>query len=99
MEWREEDREPVYKALNRPLTILGIERRVFGMVMTVTLTVIFGLDRFFIGLLVVGPSLLVLAHQLTKDDPKLPFIYHHATRFKRRQDPHRRAAWDGELRD
>ena len=76
----------VYKAMNRPLTILGAERRLF-FVALITGGAIFSLMHSLLGglcLFVVG---VIVARIATKHDVEILRILLNSTKFRRRYDP------------
>ena len=77
---------PVYRSLNRPLTILGAERRLF------LLALIMGRAAFnFCGSLLAGlvmfVSLSVFARWATIADPRIRRIFLSSPKFRSRYDP------------
>jgi type IV secretory pathway TrbD component len=76
----------VYKAMNRPLTVLGAERRLF-FVALITGGSIFSLLHSLlggIGLFIVG---VIIARIATKHDIEILRILLNSTKFRRRYDP------------
>lgn len=79
-------RHPVYKALHRPLTICGVERRLFfGALVTGALT--FNLFYSFVGGLLVSMGLYLAALWATKRDPQILHIVLMSSRYRTRYDP------------
>jgi type IV secretory pathway TrbD component len=79
----------VFKAMNRPLTILGAERRLF-FVALVAGGAVFSLMHSLlggIGLFVVG---VIVARIATKHDVEILRILFNSTKFRRRYDPIKR---------
>jgi type IV secretory pathway TrbD component len=79
----------VFKAMNRPLTILGAERRLF-FVALITGGSIFSLLHSLlggIGLFSVG---VIIARIATRHDVEILRILFNSTRFRRRYDPMKR---------
>lgn len=81
---------PVYKSLNKPLTILGAERKLFF------LAAVMGAATFnFFGSLLGGLLMFVVlflaARLATAKDPQLIRILLNASKFKPRYDPAKRA--------
>lgn len=76
----------VYKAVNRPLTILGAERRLFFSAL-----ILGGATFNLIGSLLAGflifVGLLICARWATKNDPQLLRILLNSSKFKRQYDP------------
>ncbi len=76
----------VYKAMNRPLTILGAERRLF-FVALITGGAIFSLMHSLlggIGFFIVG---IIVARIATKHDVEILRVLMNSTKFRRRYDP------------
>ncbi len=76
----------VYKAMNRPLTVLGAERRLF-FVALITGGSIFSLMHSLLGglgLFIVG---VIVARIATKHDVEILRILFNSTKFRRRYDP------------
>src|ERR1700686_3669991 len=81
---------PVYKSINKPLTIWGAERRLFFLAM------IMGAGTFnFFGSLVSGLAmflaLYVLARWATVTDPQILRILLNSSKFRTHYDPGKRA--------
>jgi len=77
---------PVYKALNKPLTILGAERRLFfvALIMGAATFNLFG--SLLCGLLIFG-SLFLMAQWATRTDPQILRILLNSSKFRREYDP------------
>ena len=88
---------PVYKALHRPLTICGVDRRLFFLALTMGAATFNLFYSFLAGLLVVG-SLFVFALWATKRDPEMLRILLSSSRFKTRYDGAKHARVDIEVR-
>lgn len=76
----------VYKAMNRPLTVLGAERRLF-FVALITGGAIFSLMHSLLGgiaFFIVG---VMVARIATKHDVEILRILLNSTKFRRRYDP------------
>jgi type IV secretory pathway TrbD component len=77
---------PVYRSLNRPLTILGAERRLFFLAL-----VMGGATFNFFGSLLTGlamfGSLYVFARWATVADPQILRILLNSSKFRSRYDP------------
>lgn len=77
---------PIYKAVNRPLTILGAERRLFFSAL-----ILGGASFNLVGSLLCGflifVALLIFARWATGNDPQLLRILLNSTKFKRQYDP------------
>jgi type IV secretory pathway TrbD component len=84
---RQDDRRrnKVFKAMNRPLTVLGAERRLF-FVALITGGAIFSMLHSLvggIGLFIVG---VIIARIATKHDVEILRILFNSTKFRRRYD-------------
>ena len=82
---------PVFKAMNRPLTVLGAERRLF-FVALISGGAIFSLLHSLvggIGLFIVG---VVIARIATKHDVEILRVLFNSSKFRRRYDPMKREA-------
>ncbi len=77
---------PVYKAMNRPLTILGAERRLFfaALVLGGAVFNLFGSLFSGIGMFAV---LLIPAQWATRNDPQLLRILFNSGKFRKQYDP------------
>jgi len=76
----------VFKAMNRPLTVLGAERRLF-FVALISGGAIFSLLHSLIGgvgLFIVG---VIIARIATKHDVEILRVLMNSTKFRRRYDP------------
>ncbi|MGA8528229.1 MAG: VirB3 family type IV secretion system protein [Acidobacteriaceae bacterium] len=76
----------VFKAMNRPLTVLGAERRLF-FVALISGGAIFSLLHSLlggIGLFIVG---VIIARIATKHDVEILRVLFNSTKFRRRYDP------------
>ena len=81
---------PIHRALNKPLTILGVERKLFFFAMLIGA----GTFNFFgslLGGLLMFAVLFLLARLATATDPQLLRILLNASRFRSRYDPAKRA--------
>ena len=76
----------VYKALNKPLTILGAERKLFfvALIMGAATFNLFG--SLLEGLLIFG-SLFLMAQWATRTDPQILRILLNSSKFRREYDP------------
>lgn len=81
-------RNPVYRAVNKPMTVGGVERRMFGIVMIGSLLVLiaFGMT----GAVLTFSVLFVAARLATREDPRLPRIIIGSRRFRTWYDPAKR---------
>jgi len=76
----------VYKAMNRPLTVLGAERRLFfvalvsgGAVFSLMHSLVGGIGLFIIG--------VIIARIATKHDVEILRVLFNSGKFRRRYDP------------
>ena len=76
----------VYKAMNRPLTILGAERRLFfvalisgGTVFSVMHSLVGGIGLFIVG--------VIVARIATRHDVEILRVLFNSGKFRRRYDP------------
>jgi type IV secretory pathway TrbD component len=76
----------VYKALNKPLTILGAERRLF-FVSLIMGAATFNLFGSLLGGLLIFGSLFLMAQWATRTDPQILRILLNSTKFRREYDP------------
>src|SRR2546425_11008806 len=88
---------PVYKALHRPLTICGVDRRLFFLALMMGAATFNLFYSFLAGLLVVV-SLYVFALWTTKRDPEMLRILLSSARFKTRYDAVKHSRIDIEVR-
>ncbi len=81
---------PIHRSLNRPLTILGVERKLFfsAMVMGAATFNFFG---SLLGGILMFVVLFLAARMTTARDPQLIRILLNASKFKSRYDPAKRA--------
>jgi type IV secretory pathway TrbD component len=82
---------PVYKSLNKPLTIWGAERRLFFLAL-VTGAAIFNFFGSLWSGLAIFVVLLFLGRRATAYDPQALRILLNSSRFQSRYDPLRRIA-------
>ena len=78
-------RNKVFKAMNRPLTVLGAERRLFfvalirgGAIFSMLHSLIGGIGLFIVG--------VIIARIATKHDVEILRILFNSTKFRRRYD-------------
>jgi len=76
----------VYKAMNRPLTILGAERRLF-FVALMSGAAVFTLLHSLLGGIVLFVVGVIIAQRATKYDIEILRVLFNASKFKRRYDP------------
>jgi len=80
---------PVFKAMNCPLTVLGAERRLFfvalisgGAIFSLLHSLIGGIGLFIVG--------VVIARIATKHDVEILRVLFNSSKFRRRYDPMKR---------
>ena len=88
---------PVYKALHRPLTICGVDRRLFFLALTMGAGT-FNLFYSFAAGLLMFAALYLFALWTTKRDSDLLRVLVLSTRFKRRYDAAKHAGFFLEVR-
>lgn len=88
---------PVYKALHRPLTVWGVDRRLFFLALLMGAAT-FNLFYSFLAGLLTFVSLYVFALWATKRDPQMLRILLSSSRFRSRYDAAKHARFDVELR-
>ena len=76
---------PVYKALHRPLTIWGVDRRLFFLALMMG-AAMFNLFYSFLAALLTFASLYGFARWSTKRDPQMLRILLSSSRFRARYD-------------
>jgi type IV secretory pathway TrbD component len=76
----------VFKAMNRPLTILGAERRLF-FVALITGGSTFSLLHSLLGGMILFVLGVILARAATKHDVEILHVLFNSTKFRRRYDP------------
>lgn len=86
---------PVFRALNKPMTLLGVERRLFFFILVVAF-LLFQLSDALLPALAFFGVLMVAARGLTQADPQLMRVLLNSTRFQPRYDP---ALKPGEVKD
>src|ERR1700721_963140 len=77
---------PVFKAMSRPLTVLGAERRLF-FVALISGGAIFSLLHSLIGGIVLFIVGVVIARRATKYDVEILKVLFNSGKFRRRYDP------------
>uniref|UniRef100_A0A372IN87 Type IV secretion system protein VirB3 n=1 Tax=Paracidobacterium acidisoli TaxID=2303751 RepID=A0A372IN87_9BACT len=77
---------PVFKAMNRPLTVLGAERRLFfvalisgGSIFSLLHSLVGGLALFIVG--------VIIARIATRHDVEILRVLFNSGKFRRRYDP------------
>jgi type IV secretory pathway TrbD component len=81
---------PVYKSINKPLTIWGVERRLFFLALIMG-GATFNLFGSLLSGLVMFAALYFLARWATGADPQILRILLNSSRFKTQYDPARRS--------
>src|SRR5258705_7706180 len=76
----------VYKALNKPLTILGAERKLFFVAMIMGAATFNLVNSLVAGLLIFG-SLYLMARWATRTDAQILRILLNSSSFRREYDP------------
>ena len=76
----------VYKSLNRPLTILGVERKLFFCSLVMGAAT-FNMMGSFLGGILVFAALFALAQAATKTDPQILRILLNSSKFKSQYCP------------
>ncbi len=77
---------PVYRSLNRPLTIWGVERRLFFMALVMSAAT-FNFFGSLLGGVLMFAALYAFSKWTTHTDPQLLRILLNSSNFKRRYDP------------
>src|SRR5260370_34250688 len=77
---------PVFKAMNRPLTVLGAERRLF-FVALVSGGAIFSLLHSLVGGIGLFIAGVIIARIATKHDVEILRVLFNSSKFRRRYDP------------
>jgi type IV secretory pathway TrbD component len=77
---------PVFKAMNRPLTVLGAERRLF-FVALISGGAIFSLLHSLLGGIVLFIAGVIIARAATKHDVEILRVLFNSSKFRRRYDP------------
>lgn len=80
---------PVYKSINKPLTIWGVERRLFFMALIIG-GATFNLFGNLLGGLVMFAALYLMARWASGVDPQILRILLNSSRFKTQYDPAKR---------
>ena len=87
---------PVYKALHRPLTICGVDRRLFFLALLLGAAA-FNLFYSFLAGLLMFVGLYGFALWTTKRDPEMLRILLASSKIRRRYDPGKRDRFDVEV--
>jgi type IV secretory pathway TrbD component len=80
---------PVYRSLNKPLTIWGLERRLFFLT-ALTGVGVFNFFGSLVGGLLMFAALYVAARQATRSDPQMLRILLSSARWRTLYDPAKR---------
>lgn len=88
---------PVYKALHRPLTVCGVDRRLFFLALTMGAAT-FNLFYSFAAGLLIFAALYVFALWATRHDPQMLRILLSSSRFRARYDAIKHVRFDVEER-
>ncbi len=88
---------PVYRALHRPLTVCGVDRRLFFLALLMGAATFNLFYSFLAGLLVAG-GLYGFARWATTHDPQMLRILLSSSRFRTRYDAAKHRRFDVEVR-
>jgi type IV secretory pathway TrbD component len=88
---------PVYKVLHRPLTVCGVDRRLFFLALLMGAAT-FNLFYSFLAGLLIAVVLYAFAVWATKHDPQMLRILLSSSRFKTRYDAAKHVRFDVEIR-
>ena len=77
---------PVYRTLNKPMTLLGVERKLFFFILVVSF-LLFHLTEALVPALVLFGVLWAFARAATQTDPQILRILINSNRFGTRYDP------------
>ena len=80
---------PVYKSINKPLTIWGVERRLFFVAMVMGAAT-FTCFSSLLGALLMFAMLYLCAKHATETDPQILRILMNSSKFKPQYDPLKR---------
>jgi hypothetical protein len=83
----------VYRSINKPLTIWGVERRLFFLALLMG-SATFNFFGSLIGGIFMFSSLCLLARWTTSSDPQLLRILLNSSNFKTRYDPAKHEVFD-----
>ena len=86
----------VYKALHRPLTVCGVDRRLFFLALTMGAAT-FNLFYSFLAGVLMFIALYAFAFWATKHDPEMLRILLSSSRFRPRYDPIKHTRFDVEV--
>jgi type IV secretory pathway TrbD component len=88
---------PVFRSLNKPLTIAGAERRLFFLALIMG-GATFNLFGSLLGGVLMFLLLYLLARWATRTDPQILRILLNSSKFKPRYDPAKREQFSVEIR-
>jgi type IV secretory pathway TrbD component len=88
---------PTYRAINKPLTIWGAERRLFFLALVMGAATFNFFGSLFSGILMFV-ALYLAARWATKADPQILRILLNATKFRSQYDPGKREPVEIEIR-
>ena len=88
---------PVYRALHRPLTVFGVERRLFFLALLMGAAT-FNLFYSFLGGVLMASGLYAFAIWATTHDPQMLRILLSSSRFRCRYDPSKHQRMEIEVR-
>jgi len=88
---------PVYKALHRPLTVCGVDRRLFFLALMMGAAT-FNLFYSFLAGLLMFAALYVFALWATRHDPQMLRILLSSARFRSRYDAIKHTRFEVEVR-
>ncbi len=83
---------PVYKSINKPLTIWGVERRLFFVAMVMG-SATFTCFSSLVGGALMFAMLYMLARYATREDPQILRILMNSSRFRNQYDPLKRETY------
>ena len=79
-------RSPVYKAVNRPLLMMGCDRRLFFSAVVIG-AAIWNMLNTLVGSLLTTVVMVLVARYITNTDPQLPRILLNSAKFAPEYDP------------
>ena len=80
---------PVYRSLNKPMTLLGVERKLFFVILVKSF-VLFHFTEGLLAALLVFAILWMFARAATQADPQFLQVLMNSSRFAARYDPAQR---------
>lgn len=86
---------PVYKSVNKPLTIWGVERRLFFVAMVMGAATFSGFNSL-LGAILMFVGLFLCAKYATRTDAQILRVLLNSSRFKPQYDPLKRAHYNVE---